>query len=69
MPVLDATLLNADPDGLEFLRDVLGTRGETASADRRFPTEAWTPRPAASGDGSLAPSPGQIETRFAEALL
>ena len=68
MPVLDATLLNADPEGLDFLRDVLGTRGETASTDRRFPIEAWTPRPAASGDGSLTPAPGHIETRFADAL-
>jgi len=73
MPVLDANALNVDPEGLEFLRDVLGTRSETVSPERRFPLEVWTPRPPlAAAEGSFspaaAPTPGLIEPRFAEAL-
>ena len=73
MPVLDANALNTDPEGLAFLQDVLGTGAETASPERRFPLEAWTPKPAPVAAGaSLAPSgapmPGQIEPCFAEAL-
>ncbi len=72
MPVLDADALNADPQGLEFLRDVLGTRAEAKDPERRFPLEAWTPKApaAASAEAALAPAPppAQIEPRFAEAL-
>jgi hypothetical protein len=71
MPVLDADVLNADPQGLEFLRDVLGTRAETASPERRFPLEAWTPKPPVSSAGSspaAAPAPELIKPRFADAL-
>ena len=44
MPVLDANALSTDPEGLEFLRGVLGTGGEAQASERRFPIEAWTPR-------------------------
>ncbi len=44
MPVLDVTALNTDPEGLEFLRGVLGTGGEAQGSERRFPMEAWAPR-------------------------
>jgi hypothetical protein len=49
VPVLDASALCADPEGLEFLRDVLGTRDEIAAPNRRFPVEAWMPKAAAFG--------------------
>ena len=73
MPALDANALNTDPEGLAFLRDVLGTAGETASPERRFPLEAWTPKaPAMANDGSSAPVaspiPSLIEPCFAAAL-
>ena len=44
MPVLDQAALNSDPDGLEFLLDVLGTRGQVEQPGRRFPLELWTPK-------------------------
>jgi hypothetical protein len=72
MPALDATALNTDPEGLAFLRDVLGTPVEM-SPERRFPLEAWTSKATVvANDGSFAavaaPTPGQTEPCFAEAL-
>lgn len=71
MPVLDASALTTDPEGLEFLRDVLGKTVETAAPGRRFPREAWMPRLAAhaSIDPTLASATDaldRIEPRFAE---
>ena len=74
MPVLDADSLKADPQGMEFLQDVLGTRDEAAAPARRFPFEAWTPKtvPAGAGQDQRGPAPSpalpQIEPRFAEEL-
>lgn len=66
MPVLNAEALNADPQGLEFLRDVLGTRAETSSPERRFPLEAWTPKVSMAETIVLSP---EIEPRLVEAAL
>ena len=73
MPVLDAAALNADPEGMDFLRDVLGTGGTASHPERPFPLEAWTPKPPIvaveePAAPAAAPMPGQIEPRFAEAL-
>jgi hypothetical protein len=74
MPVLDATALNTDPDGLEFLRDVLGTGADAAAPNRRFPIEAWTAKPqVGASEGPFgppaAPAAGRIEPCLAEAAL
>ena len=73
MPVLDASALNTDPEGLAFLRDVLGTEAEKVSPERRFPVAAWTPKLSiAAGAGSsapaAAPATGRIGLRLAEEL-
>lgn len=73
MPVLDASALTSDPEGIELLRDVLGTAAEGSAQERRFPLEAWTPKAPAgavadgSGFPAVAPAPEQIEPRFADA--
>ena len=74
MPVLDASALTADPEGLAFLRDVLGTTLSGEAPGHRFPVEAWTPKFAASSiDSALTPSSAPaldtIEPRFADAAL
>lgn len=43
MAVLDAGALTADPDGMAYLVDMLGTADEAARPGRRFPVEAWMP--------------------------
>ena len=44
MPHLDANALNSDPDGLAFLRDVLGNGyGDLPGPGRVFPAELWNP--------------------------
>ena len=72
MPVLDADALNTDPQGLEFLRDVLGTGAELALPERRFPLDAWTPKAPVLGLAdsaslpAVAPTPEQIAPQFAD---
>jgi hypothetical protein len=74
MPVLDASALNADPEGLAFLQDVLGTGAEASAPDRRFPLEAWAPKAQAAASAldsraapPISPAPDRIEPRFADA--
>lgn len=62
MAVMDAKALDTDLEGLAFLADVLGTSG--ASADRRFPIEAWTPALRVSERmrfGTVAPKAAQVD--------
>ncbi len=69
MPVLNAEALSADPQGMEFLRDVLGTQREGANPDRRFPLEAWTPK-AATDPAPKAPiAPETLDPRCVEPAL
>ena len=60
MSVLDATALTSDPEGLEFLRDVLGTAAETSDPTRRFPAEAWAPKGLAGMETSMQGFPSDI---------
>jgi hypothetical protein len=75
MPVLDASALRADPEGLDFLRDVLGTRDEIAAPNRRFPVEAWMPKASALGlagsgaEDHVAHPPEQARRHFAAAAV
>ena len=74
MPVLDASALTTDPEGLAFLAGVLGTEAEAAKPGRRFPVQAWAPKAPAPGsiDAALAPAsapPLDPIDRFAEAAL
>jgi hypothetical protein len=68
MPVLDVTALNTDPEGLEFLRGVLGTGGEAQASERRFPIEAWTPRSTVEGASAASQAfSDEGARRFADA--
>jgi hypothetical protein len=72
MPMLNADALNTDLQGIEFLRDVLGTEAEASAPGRRFPLEAWTPkRPAAglSDEKGLLSGSEVIQDRVVEAVL
>lgn len=69
MATLDAKALTVDPAGMAFLADVLGTAGEAALPNRRFPMEAWapvetTPREDAVGGQSSAGSAGASAGHF-----
>jgi hypothetical protein len=68
MSVLDANALTADPGGMAFLGQVLGTTGD-ANAGRRFPIESWTsPDSAPASSGTQAGRLGE-GTRGAERLM
>ena len=64
MPVLDASTLTTDPEGLAFLRDVLETGAETAAPGRRFPVEAWTPKLSLGRDLEQAARAAQARDHF-----
>ena len=69
MPHLDANALNSDPDGLAFLRDVLGNgSGDLPGPGRVFPAELWNPTRTRDNEAtsSAAQGAGPSESRRLE---
>ena len=67
MPHLDANALNVDPDGLAFLRDVLGNgASDLPGPGRVFPTELWNPTRTSDGEAPALMTQAQ-DSRHLEA--
>lgn len=68
MPHLDANVLTTDPEGLSFLRDVLGNgSGDLPGPGRVFPAELWNPARAGDSETASVPQAASNECRRLEA--